>query len=317
MADAVVLVLGADYGAIQEGGLSATHEEWREAARTQKPTLVFVETVHERDEHQRAFVDEVQDWSAGRFRESFSSIGELQDKVTRALADLKAPGLSDEAEIAQRAEAALPKSRRGMFAGSARLDVAIAGGPRQQVLRPAEIEDPGLVTDLQREAMFGLNATLDPQAATKPRIVGDRLEITQDQAAVAVHADASLLISGSAMSQRDNGDVAVILSIVEEDVRDRIGTALRFAIDVLDRIDSEHRITDVVSCVALRDAGHASWRTRSEVAASPGSATMSMGNGNDSGPVILSPAMVRRAALKHDADRIAEDLTVLLRRQRQ
>ena len=313
-AEVVVLVMGAHYGAIQDGGLSATHEEWREAAKSQKPTLVFVEAVKARDQNQRAFLEEVQGWSAGRFRESFSSPQELQDKVTRALSDLRAPGLADESEVAQRAVAALPESQRGTFGGGAKLDTAVAGGPRQQVLRPAEIEDSALINDLQREAMFSVNATLDPQSATKPSLNGGRLLITQDFAEVAVHADGTILISRSAMSSRGDYRTGVIPSIVDEEVRERIAGALRFALDVLDRIDPSHRITDVVAAAAIRDAGHTPWRTRAEVAAIPGSASMPMGNG-DGRPVTLSPPMIRRAALVHEADRLAEDLSVLLRRQ--
>ena len=40
-----LLLLGARYGQAQESGLSATHEEWREAQREEKPTLLFVESV--------------------------------------------------------------------------------------------------------------------------------------------------------------------------------------------------------------------------------------------------------------------------------
>lgn len=313
-ADVVILVMGADYGAIQDGGLSPTHEEWREATKSQKPTLVFVQTVDARDQLQQAFLEEVQGWSAGRFRESFGSPQELRDKVTRALADLRAPGLADESEVSQRAVAALPEAARGMFGSGSRLDVAVAGGPRQQVLRPAEIESGALITDLHREAMFGPNAVLDSQAATKPGLSGGHLVIAQDSAEVAIRADGTILISRSAMSSRSDLRTVGIPSIVEEEVRERIAGALRFAFDVLDRIDPSHRITDVVAAAALRDAGHTPWRTRAEVAANPGSASMPMGNG-DSRPVTLDPPMVRRAALVHEADRIAEDLAVLLRRQ--
>ena len=38
----IILILGARYGTPQESGLSATHEEYREA-RGNKPVLVFVE----------------------------------------------------------------------------------------------------------------------------------------------------------------------------------------------------------------------------------------------------------------------------------
>ena len=42
-ADVVVLVLGARYGAAQGSGLSATHEEYREA-KDRSPVLIFIQT---------------------------------------------------------------------------------------------------------------------------------------------------------------------------------------------------------------------------------------------------------------------------------
>ena len=133
-ADAVVLVLGSRYGAVQPSGLSATHEEWREAKRSQKPVLVFVEDVADLEPMQQQFLDEVQGWAAGRFRESFRTHDELRDKVTRAIADLSATGLADEEDMQARALAALPGPHQSAFGSSPLLIVAVAGGPRQQVL---------------------------------------------------------------------------------------------------------------------------------------------------------------------------------------
>lgn len=47
-ADAMVLLLGARYGARQESGLSATHEEYREA-RERCPVLPFLQEGVERE----------------------------------------------------------------------------------------------------------------------------------------------------------------------------------------------------------------------------------------------------------------------------
>src|SRR3954451_20762250 len=59
-ADLVVLVLGVDYGKPQPGsGLSATHEEYREA-RGRKPVLAFVQEGIAPDAAQEAFIREVQ-----------------------------------------------------------------------------------------------------------------------------------------------------------------------------------------------------------------------------------------------------------------
>ena len=79
-ADVVILILGARDGAVQPSGVSATHEEWQEAVGFQRPVLVFVESVAEREPAQQQLVDEVQDWAGGRFRESFRSAEELRDR---------------------------------------------------------------------------------------------------------------------------------------------------------------------------------------------------------------------------------------------
>ena len=58
-ADLVVLILGERYGARQQTGLSATHEEYR-AARETKPVLAFVQEGMEAEEAQMDFIHEVQ-----------------------------------------------------------------------------------------------------------------------------------------------------------------------------------------------------------------------------------------------------------------
>lgn len=85
-ADAVILLLGADYGARQTSGLSATHEEYREARDT-KPVLVFIQDGVDPDPDQAAFIKEVRGWEHGHFNESFATADELRDRVIRGLHD--------------------------------------------------------------------------------------------------------------------------------------------------------------------------------------------------------------------------------------
>jgi hypothetical protein len=84
--DLVVLLIGERYGHPQPSGLSATHEEYREA-RERKPVLVFVEAGVTRESAQQSFLDEVQAWATGHFRASFSSAAELKAVVLRGLHD--------------------------------------------------------------------------------------------------------------------------------------------------------------------------------------------------------------------------------------
>lgn len=83
--DIVVLLIGCKYGGVLESGKSATHEEWDHARLHNKTVLVFVEDLDSREDHQVAFLDEVGDWSHGRFWNSFSKPIDLLPKIVRAL----------------------------------------------------------------------------------------------------------------------------------------------------------------------------------------------------------------------------------------
>jgi hypothetical protein len=311
-ADIVVLVLGARYGERQAAGLSATHEEWIEAQRTQKPVLVFVESI-DREPDQAEFVAAVSGWEGGRFRESFATPDELRDKVTRALADYASVGTVDEAEIASRArstfEDAVP-SRHSL--SDPQLTVVVVGGPSQQVLRPSEIERREFVDAIQREAMFGDHAPLSKTEATTPSLNGNQLSIAQGHASVTVGEDGTVVVSRRALS--GDWSSGSIPSIIEEDVAASITGALRFVADVLELIDPQHRLTDVIPAATIRGAEHTPWRTRAEASANPGQVTMAMRR-VETAPVSPRPAMVRRGVLVYGAEALAIDLTVLLRRQ--
>lgn len=140
--DRVVLVLGAHYGLVPAGStLSATHQEYREARGT-KPVLAFVQQGVDPDERLAEFIAEVQAWEGGLFRGGFTDADDLRDGIVRALHDADvaiAVGPVDEREVAERAAALLARDGRGGVQG-AKLDVAIAGGPAQRILRPAQME---------------------------------------------------------------------------------------------------------------------------------------------------------------------------------
>ena len=310
--DVVVLLLGSSYGATQPSGVSATEEEWQEAVREQKPVLVFVEQVEGREPRQQQFVDEVQQWATGRFRDSFTTSDELREKVTAELHDLdvaQAAGAADEGEMRRRAEGALPKPRSG-FAGSPSIVLVVVTGPHRQVLRPTEIEAADLARAVQQEAMFGANAPLSAEAATRTGVQGNRLMVAQDGAEITLQEDGTISVTQPATAGRDR---ALLPSIIEEEVQASLVRALRFSAWLLDHVDALNRVTDVLPVALMANSGYMPWRTQAEATANPNSASMSLGAQQE--PVAPSPARRRRSSLTHEAQRIAEDLTALLRRQ--
>lgn len=314
-ADAVLLILGSRYGEPQESGLSATHEEYREA-KERCPVLVFVQENVEMEPDQLRFLEEVRGWSSGHYTESWTNPEDLGRRVTRVLHDFelsRSLGTLDEEEVLQRAIALLPDERYGFGGGGSSLVVAVSGGPRQQVLRPSELENETLHRELMREATYGDAAVLDPGAGTQTRVEGSDLYIVQESRSIRLSelGDVCITIPATSEDPARRGDLPVL---IEEDILDRLKNALRFVGWMLDRVDELRRMSDVALAVHVTGGGYLGWRTRVEQQSNPGS--YSVNPTGEQKPIHLSPALRKRAALIQDFDRISEDMLVLLRRQR-
>lgn len=315
-ADLVVLILGEAYGAVQQSsGLSATHEEYREARDT-KPILAFVQEGVSPDPQQTAFLAEVQAWEGGLFRGAFRDAEDLQAAIIRALHDVtlaSATGPVDEQEIVDRAVQLLPQQSRHT-AESPFIELAVAGGPRQQLLRPIQIEDPALADRLLQDALFGAERFFDRSLGTDTTLDGSHLLIGQQRgASLTLNENGSMILRLPAVDANRGRDTfsSGLPALIEETVQERIATALGFAAAQLEQIDRTERITHVAIAVRIAGSDYLGWRTRTEHAASPNSMTMGMGNGQKD-PVT---AYRRRAALRLDRTRLVEDLVVPLRRQ--
>jgi hypothetical protein len=102
--------------------------------------------------------------------------------------------------------------------------------------------------------------------------------------------------------------------IIEEDVREGIIAALRFAGSLLDETDATRRATVVAPVAALLNIEHTEWRTREAHNASPNTYHPNM-FGRERALAELVPPTRPRPALTHQTEEIAEDLLVVLRRQ--
>ena len=311
--DVVVFVLGATYGMIQESGLSATNEEWKEAVKAQKPILIFVEKVDNREPEQTKFVQEVEQWEGGRIRKSFTSPIDLQEKVTQALSSWLLTEVSspvNRADMLVHAKQILPQ-HQPYLTGDSNLTVVVASGPHLQILRPTELKDDRLCQNLQQTAMFGANHPLSSQDATRLRIdPTGRLVIEQDSASITLDGHGTILIR-QPLIRNQSGWLSGISSIIEEDICEILVRSLRFVSEVLDMIDDTNRITDVIVLAVLYNTSVRPWRTRAEYAASPNSSGL---DEDRSGKVVGESLLgIRRSNLYHQADQIAEDLCILLK----
>ena len=308
-ADVVVLLVGARYGAVQSLGLSATHEEYREA-RERCPVIVMVQETDQRDVQQDGFLDEVRDWSQGHYTEAFSDAQQLRDAVARALHRLElaqAAGPVDGNEMLQRALGLMPQDRHST---DANLVMVVTGGPSQSVLRPAELENPEFANGLLQQALFGEAAVLDTQEGTETRVTDEGLVLDQPSRSLMLNHQGSIRIV-TTLEMPDTG----LQVIIEEQVREKIERCLKYAAWLLDHIDPVNRISHCAVTVGILGATYMPWRTRAEHAQSPNQATVGMFGDEQSAPVYLSPPHRTRSALRLEPNRLAEDLTVMLRRR--
>ena len=315
-ADVVVLILGTEYGAVQAvSGLSATHEEYREA-KEHRPVIAFVQEGLERDPQQEAFVREVEDWSDGLFRGGFRTAEELRDAVTQSLHRLELTAAAapvDGGEMIARAIELLPRDNRNIIRrGGPLLHLAVVGGPAQTILRPVEIEQPEFARGLLREATYGGSAIFDPAHGSERTFADGSLQLTQETgAAIVIDERGSVRLSVPIASGS-----GMIGALVEEHVADALGRALGHAAEMLTKIDETERLSRIVVAASISSNGVMGWRTRREDAANPNSMTMSsMFHEGDPEPVRFQPPDRPRAALSFDRDRMRDDLVALLRRQ--
>ena len=312
-ADAVVLVLGSQYGSLQASGLSATHEEYREAREISRPVFTFIEQDAEPTPAQAEFIREVQDWEQGQYTESFQHETDLRAKVAQALHHYMLAQATTPTDAHELAKQVLTLIRDRANASGPLLVVAVASGPLQQVIRPAALESEELRLYLQDEALSGYGAVFSRSFGTNASIRGDAIVLEQRDGGGAVTLSQTACIVVSQPVLRENEWSPGIPSIVEEEITERVSRALRFGARVLNHVDRSQRISEVAVAASLLGAGYLPWRTRKEQERNPNTATMGLGR-VDRIEAILSPPTRKRAALSGDTKRISEDLTVLLRR---
>jgi hypothetical protein len=312
-ADAIILLLGPRYGAVQSSGKSATHEEFDEA-KERKPVFAFVQSSVTPEAEQAAFISEVQAWSTGVYTSRFIGEESLRSAVTAAVHQWEvsnAAGRVDGPEMRDRAVSAFPIDRRGVITASGPyVAVSLAAGPHQTVLRPSEIEAEALRQEITQRALFGNPKIFNAEQGTSHKLGLHSLVLSQESAWLELGEDAAMRIVLPLPTSRHS-----IRAIIEEDVRDLILSELVFASQTLDKIDPTMRLSHVAIAAGILEGGYCGWRTRREQEKNPNSITISHTLDTSLPPTTLSPPHRSRAALRQQASTMVEDFAVLLRRK--
>ena len=311
-ANLTIVVLGARYGDPQESGLSATHEEFREA-REHGAVLVFVQEGVEPEPAQAELIDEARAWATGRLTDTFRDPADLRSKVTRTLHEhvLRAEaGEADPAELAARARSLLPRHANR---SASRMHIVVAGGPHREVLSPSQLEDPEFARGIIQQALFGSEPIFDPSEGTSSRVVDGGILVEQERATVEITEDGAARVAVPSV-RRERDPRAGLQVLIEEDVRDALTATLLFAGYLLNEVDPHHRLSEVVVLAAMEGASYLGWKTREEHAANPGRVSIPM-HASDLVVVPDQPRVRPRAAIDAGRAAIVDDLLVRLRRQ--
>ena len=194
-------------------------------------------------------------------------------------------------------------------AGLNTLTVAAAFGPSQSILRPKEMDSEGsLAKEISKDLLFGEIGPFDEKGGFERRNERGAILIEQKDSKFFLDTDGSIAIT---LPMEDRSHMSII---VEEDVQSLIARSLAFIKAVLARIDEVERLSDFAPVAYLSVSNHSSWKTRAEQASNPNQAAVNL-FGKMPSHVSLNPPARSRGTLKTQINDIAEDLTVLLRRE--
>lgn len=312
--DAMVLILGKRYGAIQSTGLSATHEEYNEA-REQIPVFVFIERGDDYEDNQRQFITAVGDWNSGYFGDYFTSPAELQRLVARAInksVERTQLTTADRDALLDRASSlAGCQSEEGYLyrTTDTTLSVALIGHPTRQIISSTELESVRLQESIEQAAIYGEHRLFERHIGTVPTVRLDEIEIVQNDASILVTEAASIRIRVDAL-RSTRSDQFMMSSMIEEDICEDICRSLLFADELLESVDTDRQFQNIaVGATVVGAIDHVPWTNRA--AYNPHSVTLPMRRNDGLTPAAL---VVPRSTLRHRATSYAEELTVKLRR---
>ena len=200
----MILIVGERYGDEQGSGLSATHEEYREACKVHLPVIVMVQSNMNREESQNIFLKEVREWEDGRYTGSFGSPDELCTNIIRALHKLdvqQAQGPVDSEEILNRALEELSREEQLRLyhrsqnnpwlqgqnhyfqrnsPQSPHIALSLSCGPATSILRPAQIESANLKNEIRDLALRGTEPLFTIDDGAQTTIDEGKLIVAQD-----------------------------------------------------------------------------------------------------------------------------------------
>jgi hypothetical protein len=304
--DALLLILGAQYGEAVTGGVSPTEDEFNQARASNLPIVVLVQsTTMESDE--QAFLARVRgSWEDGRLTANFNDAGDVGLAVTRALTEWRTSRRETSiAPMARERAIALARGRErvGSVTGGSKLRVVVVPAVAAPLIDALALRDHGLLDDLAGAARS--SGLVSQREGITPQLGADAIELTlatdgYERLTLQVGFDGSIVGEGAVGS----GDMFFGSSVVlPERVRAVMAATMAFAEAVWRRIDQRDQIRSVFVVCAVPDAASKVYAVESV------GSSMSVPTNN---PQTLlapgTPVQMRRADLGGSTDQLEAEL---------
>ena len=258
--DAVVLLLGAQYGEGAARGMSPTEEEFDQATRAGIPVIALVQEGVDREPAQQRFVDRVRgSWESGRFAPGFTGAGDVALAVVRALNHWRSAAPSEaQAEAAQARLGALAQGVGRQASGGSKLRVVSVPIANARLLDDVALSSPNqLIEDLSalaRSSHLISNAVgITGEVSANDDV---RLQSTVqrgwEQLTLTVGADGAVLAEGPVGGQGQFFGTSIVL---HDRVPEVIQRSLHFAQAVWQTIDRRDEVAQVFVAIAVPEAG--------------------------------------------------------------
>ena len=259
-ADIYLLILGTRYGDATSSGLSPTHEEYDEAQRLNRPTIVMV-TDQDLEPDQQRFLEAIRagGWDASKLYGRFSTPEDLALEVLAALAKLTRTDAREDPEAAAaRAKRVVMPTRSGAGSG---VTARCAFVPTSEaiLLDALALERPGLADAISGAAR---------SSGLFPHSVGFTAEISASGIAIigqppvdwvtltaTIGTDGVVVVQGSVASR--GPDVGMgMRRLSPSALFEFLAAAGRFAFSVWQEVDQHEQVRRVASVVCIPDSDY-------------------------------------------------------------
>jgi hypothetical protein len=284
--DALLLLLGAEYGERTEHGVSATEDEFNEAVRLGIPVIALVQDI-ERSAEQQGFVERVRgSWAEGRFAPSFNNGTDVGFQAVAALNAWRQRAAGDDRDVAARERAlalAQGTGRAGQSHTGAKARVVLVPCLGRQLIDAVMAADPVLAEDLGMCARTSGLVTNEMALRQQLTAVGLAFESATvggyEQLQFLVARDGAILAEGAVSGAGLLGSSVVQAS----SLRRVVSQSGAFAHGVWQRIDVRDDIRTLAVTVAIPDASMKVYSDEDFAGSSLSIGSMS------SPPVVLAP----------------------------